>query len=451
MFGATFTIGTLTATSTKADPSKNDVDTYLTKLDPTTGMPTILKTFGQNAGSDGTSRTPAGVAVASTGQVGLIGTFGGEIDFTAFDSQGTVTPGNPDGTTGTAGLDFLTTTSTYTNFFVTLDATGAPVKAYTANMGAGFVLSVASNQAQSAFAVCGKTKQKVTGGLLTGTNTYGGGFDIFVAKIGATDGIVKWGAMYGGTGDQICNSVAMADNGDVIIAGSYNDTLQFGSLPAFPVVSDVTANVLYVAKLASADGAPLAAGTWGTSGKVTPNSLTVDVNGNIVVAGSLGHTIAMGSITLTDLGLTDAFVAKLDSALNPVWAKSFGDADHDQQAMSVTTASNGDALVSGQFQGSLGAMNLTSYAPTRVNAFMARLAAADGTVVPCSAHILGDNVGDSYISSVAAAPASAGSLANAVAIGGVFASKIAFDGSGTAILDTGSASTTASFILRLAQ
>jgi hypothetical protein len=315
----------------------------------------------------------------------------------------------------------------------------------------GVLLAITSNPTQSAFAVCGKTKQKVTGGLLTGTNTYGGGMDIFVAKIDATTGIVIWGEMFGGTGDQICSSIAMANNGDVVIAGGYNDTLQFGSLPPFPVVSNTTASLLYVATLASADGVPLAAATWGTSGKVTPSGLTVDAIGNIIVAGSLGTTISMGSLTLTDLGQTDAFVAKLDASLTPVWAKSFGDATYNQQAMSVTTTANGDILVSGQFIGSLGDLNLTSYSNTTTDAFVARLAAADGTVVPCSAHILGDGQGGQYCTAVAVEPATAGSQAGTVTLGGGFSSNIRFDSSNTSILDTGDPNKTASYILQLAQ
>jgi hypothetical protein len=417
--------------------STGSADVFLAKLDPATGLATLTKTFGQVLTPNSTDQSAAGVAVASNGNVLVIGQFASEIDFTPNDSNG---GGNG---AGVSGIDFLTTTASSSNYLVTLDATGNPVKAIGSLVGTGALLSVASNPTQSAFAVCGKASSKATG-ILTGTNTAGGGMDIVVAKINAATGAVVWGKQFGGTGDQICNSVAMDNNGDVIIAGGYNGALTFGSLPAFTTISDTTASLLYVARLQGSDGTPLAASTWGTSGKVAPSGLTVDASSNIIVAGSLGATTTVGSITLTDLGATDVFVLKLTSALAPVWGKTFGDASFDQQAKGVATSSNGDVYVAGLYIGSLGAMNLTSASNTNSDGFVAHLAAADGSVV--CAHTYGDANGAQGVSSIAVARAASGALANEVGIGGGFSNTITFGGTQ---LSTGSPSTSQSYYTRL--
>lgn len=459
-FTQSFTIGSATAPYTGQSFGAS-ADTYLASLDPSTGQPVTLKAFGQLSGANGSNRNPAGIAAASDGSVGLVGTFSAEIDFTAFDSLGTVTTGNPNGTVGTAGLDFLTSSS-LTNYWAIFNSSGAPVASHRVDVGSGsptgILYGIGANPAKTGFAICGKAGKLVppsTGatGLLkdpTGTApapAYGGGFDIVVAKIDAT-GSVVWGKQFGGTGDQICRAVAVDGNGDVVITGTYNGALAFPGLTAFPTVSDTAAALLYVAKLASADGTPMAASTWGTTGKVIPYAVTTDASNAVVVVGSLGANVDFGGgITITDLGQSDAFVVKLATSLSPLWAKSFGDATYDQQAKAVAVAAAGDVYVSGLFAGSLGALNLTSYSNTNSDAFVAHLG-SDGA--PLCAHVLGDATGSQDSSAVLVAPAALTSIAGSVTLGGAFSSKIAFDNASTAILDTGGGNNNASYILRVA-
>jgi hypothetical protein len=422
--------------------STGSADVFLAKLNPATGLATVTKTFGQIATPNSSDQTAAGVAVASNGFVAVVGQFSSEIDFDGNDSLGT------NGTAGIQGVDWQGTLAASANYIATFDGNGAPIKNYAAGVGTGALLAVASNPTQAAFAVCGKTSVKVSGaGLLTPTTqTAGGGMDIYVAKVDAATGTVLWGKQFGGAGDQVCQSVALDNNGDVIIAGGYTGTLQFGTLTAFTTISDTTASLLYVAKLASADGTPLAAATWGTTGKVTPFGLTVDASSNIIVGGSLGATITMGTFTLTDLGLTDAFVAKLNTSLAPQWAKSFGDATFDQQVKGLAASSTGDVYVAGLFIGSLGTeMGLHSAANTNSDGFVAHLSGLDGSVVGANSY--GDASGGQSVLSIAVARAATGTLANEVAIGGGFSSTITF---GTNVLNTGSPSIAQSYYARLA-
>ena len=413
--------------------STGGADVFLVKLDPATGLATFAESFGQILTPNTTDQNAFGVAVAKSGGVGLIGSFVSEIDFDSHDSGGN----GPDGTIGTPGVDFLTTQVASAGFVATFDQNGNPVHSLATNVGSGTLLAIASNPAQDAFAVCGVTTVKATGGILTGTNSAGGGADILVAKIDATTGAVIWGAQFGGAGDQLCQSVAMDSAGNVIIAGGYNGTLQFGALAAFPTVSGSTSSLLYVATLDGVTGTPTAASTWGTAGKVSPFGITVDASNNIIVAGSLGANVSFGATagTITDLGLTDAFVVKMSVSaptLSPIWAKSFGDATFDQQAKSVATSSNGDVYLAGLFVGTMGAMNLSSFGNTTTDGFVAHLSGQDGSVL--CAQRYGDTSGIQEVDAITVARAASGALLDNVAVGGAFTSTITF---GATTLSTG--------------
>jgi hypothetical protein len=432
--------------------SSGSADIYLAKINPATGLADLVFTFGDVASKD---QVASGVAVAAQGNIGLIGTTTGEIQFTDKNSDGSAPGGE-----GVAGLDYLSATA-LTPFYAVFDgaSTGTvvtPVKEHMVDVGTGSLLSIASNPNANAFAFCGKTSKQVPNWstsatnkgviLPTGTAVAGGGMDIIVAKVDATTGNVVWGRQFGGAADQVCDSVTVANNGDVIIAGNYTGTLNFSATVTLPVVSDTTAGLFFVAKLASADGLPIAAATWGTSGRNNAYGVTVDASDNIVVAGSLNGNIDFGGgIAITNTGLTDVFAVKLTSALAPVWAKSFGDSLYDQSAKVVGVSAGGDVFIGGSFKGTLGALGLTSSSTTALDAFTAQLAAADGT--PLCAHVYGDAAGAQAVSGLTVARAASGALANSIMFAGAFSSDITL---GSSTLSTGSASLSASFLSRLA-
>ena len=423
---------------------------YLTKLDPMSCLATASFTFGapgaKNLGS-------SGVAVASSGNVGVIGQFTGEIDFTDRNPEGS----GPGGKPGTAGIDFLQSGAA-THFFAVLDggSTGAhatPIKAHMVDLGFGALLSMAANPIQNAFAICGKSDRGVpswsdTGankGLITGGKAVAGGdMDIVVAKVDAATGAVLWGKQFGGTGNQVCDSVALDNNGDVIIAGGYAGALSFGTL-ALPTVANPGLALLYVARLDGTTGAVTAARTWGAVGRSNAYGLAVDSKGNVVVGGVLGGNIDFGGgLSITNYGWTDAFVLKLTPALAPVWAKSFGDDDFDQGVKGLGITSQDNVVIAGTFQGSLGALGLASASRANSDAFTAELAAADAAIISVQAY--GDAAGAQGASGVAVAHAAQGGMANATFVGGTFWNTIAF---GTTTLNAGGPRSYASFVARL--
>ncbi|MBI1237181.1 MAG: hypothetical protein GC188_10910 [Alphaproteobacteria bacterium] len=83
--------------------------------------------------------------------------------------------------------------------------------------------------------------------------------------------------------------------------------------------------------------------TLGAADEAAGASLTVDANGDIVVAGSVQG--ALGDTT--DIGGTDSFVAKFDAAGVEQWLQRFGGTGNDRPA-AVTIAADGRIFVAGQ-------------------------------------------------------------------------------------------------------
>ena len=315
---------------------------YAARLNPTTGATAWAKVWGDDSDQAG-----VGMAASST-NVAIIGNYIGVL------GSGTT------GTTTIAGLP-ANTASLPVDFVVGLDsATGNPTWGKKIDMGGVGMASIYSNPTLSAYYLCGSSAVATTdlgSGLVAGATD--GSTDIVVAKINAADGVVAWARQIGGAGTQACTAVT-ADGTNVYLTGTYQGTLDFGNgVGAFPVVSNIARKLLWVAKLNDADGTALVAKTWGTTGAQLIRAITTDVSGNVLIAGAMATTMPFGGTvgTLTASG-TDAFVAKFDSSLTPLWAHNWGDATT-QDMRAIATDSAGNVFASGLFNGTVSAGGTT--------------------------------------------------------------------------------------------
>ena len=71
---------------------------------------------------------------------------------------------------------------------------------------------------------------------------------------------------------------------------------------------------------------------------------------NIIFCGYYSPNLIFGDTSISANGMTDAFVAKLDTSLNPVWIKSIGGSLNDEFIKS-SVLSDGTILTSGNFRG----------------------------------------------------------------------------------------------------
>lgn len=176
--------------------------------------------------------------------------------------------------------------------------------------------------------------------------TSAGGSDAFVAKLGPT-GAPVWGRGFGDAAYQSVSSLAVDADGSVFAAGSFAGSVNFGggelvatgSSDAFLAKLDTHGTYMWGKRFG---------GPQSTGGTV----VRVDSTGAAFVTGFFTGTIDFGSGALPSAGAADVFLAKIDSAGNLVWNKSFGDAQNQYgKALGVTAA--GDVILAGIYLGSI--------------------------------------------------------------------------------------------------
>jgi hypothetical protein len=123
---------------------------------------------------------------------------------------------------------------------------------------------------------------------------------------------------------------------------------------------------LFVSKV-SAAGITLWTETFGGSQSDRGLGIAVDQSGNVLVCGFYTGSVNFGNgVSLTSNGNQDAFVLKLDSNGDPLWARTGGSSGGSDRANAVAVDNNGNVVITGQFSGAAQFGSLT-------------LNAADGT------------------------------------------------------------------------
>ncbi len=156
------------------------------------------------------------------------------------------------------------------------------------------------------------------------TNSFGAGNnDVIVVRLDGTTGSVEWTRTWGGVGVDGAHAVAVATNGDVVVAGVAGS---FGS-----------SEDALVLRLAGGNGSVVWARTWGGSGDDYAAAVALAANGDVVVAGQIGIGV----------GNSDAFILRLDFGTGSlVWARTWGGNGVDS-ARAVVVAPSGDVDILG--------------------------------------------------------------------------------------------------------
>jgi len=151
-----------------------------------------------------------------------------------------------------------------------------------------------------------------------------GSNDIFVSKTSPT-GEILWVKGIGAESSDLATDIALDQDNNVYITGSYIDTLSFAPLPIPDLPGESTGNIL-VLKMDTNGDVIWAKGLIGPSASLA-NSIEVDNDGNILTTGRLKGTNdfdpGAGEFTLTTQSIDDVFISKLDPEGNFVWAGAF--------------------------------------------------------------------------------------------------------------------------------
>jgi hypothetical protein len=164
-------------------------------------------------------------------------------------------------------------------------------------------------------------------------STYGGGTDVFVARLSADGSTVEMGTYVGGSGEDAfeTHSIGVA-NGEIVVAG-FTGSDDFPVTPgAFQTVRGGGNTDAFAVRL-DAQGALLAGTYVGGSGFEGADGLSVSASGEIVFAGETDSTdfpVTPGAIQAASGGDVDAFVVRLGSDFSALrFASYLGGGAHD--------------------------------------------------------------------------------------------------------------------------
>ncbi|HEY4243502.1 MAG TPA: SBBP repeat-containing protein [Kofleriaceae bacterium] len=230
--------------------------------------------------------------------------------------------------------------------------------------------------------VAGHFSNSITAGGTTITSA--GSWDIFVAKIAASDGSVIWLKSFGAAQAEDVAALALDSSDNIYLAGTFAGTPDFGG-GALPNAGS-TDN--FVMKLDSAGGYLWAKGFGGPSGEgatgIAVSSTTV------AVAGTYSGSMTVNGTTLTNSGTSQAFIAEFTPGGGGGLVKSFNGSGYTIPGH-IALDSGNNIILSGTLSGAadFGGGTVTS---SSGDAFLVKLSATGGYLF---AKVLGGTSNDS--------------------------------------------------------
>ncbi len=206
------------------------------------------------------------------------------------------------------------------------------------------ILSLASDTAGNIIAAGAFSGSAISFGNFTLSNA--GYADAFLAKYDPS-GTPLWALSMGGPGWEYAQSVATDLAGNIYLTGRFDSpTLIIGSFTltnANPGKKDI-----FLVKL-SPQGQPLWAYRFGGAETDMGQAIAVSPTGEIALTGLFSSaTLSMGSVSLSNSGQSDVFVAKLDPDGQVLWAQKAGGTDSDMP-YGIALTPNGQILVVGTY------------------------------------------------------------------------------------------------------
>ena len=201
-------------------------------------------------------------------------------------------------------------------------------------------------------------------GSFRGTENFGGGdlvaigvFDSFMAKFDSNGGHV-WSARFGNTSDQRGTDIAADALGNVMLLGTFAGNVNFGAVE--DQLTSAGLSDIFVAKFSSAK-VHLWSKAFGDVNDQQSGRAALDQDGNIVFIAATSGNVDYGGGALIGRGGLDLPLVKLGAEGAHLWSRLFGDA-LDQVGRGVAVGSGGEPLLVGNIRGgvNVGAEDLTS-------------------------------------------------------------------------------------------
>lgn len=183
-------------------------------------------------------------------------------------------------------------------------------------------------------------------GIYRGTATIGndevtstGGKDIFIAQY-TTFGDYNWGQFAGGFNDDSAGKIAVDNNNNILITGTYNFAIGIGSGSVIAIGGDD----FFVAKF-NEFGSFIWCSNNGSVSNDSGTDIACDNSGNVFVTGEFAGILQFGSTTLTASGAKDVFLTKYNSSGGFIWAKKVGTNGDNDKAGGVSVDLYGNSYI----------------------------------------------------------------------------------------------------------
>lgn len=173
-----------------------------------------------------------------------------------------------------------------------------------------------------------------------------GNDDIFLVKFDP-DGDALWTRRFGDEKNQYSSRMALDASGNVLVAGHFDGTVDFGT---GPLTSDASTGIFLVKF--DPDGNALWSREFAGADYQAVGGLAVDKQGNVIFAGAFADTVDFGGGPRASRGTLDFFIAKLDADGNYMWDRIAGDANY-QDCTCIALDAAGDIFAGGRYYGVL--------------------------------------------------------------------------------------------------
>ena len=198
--------------------------------------------------------------------------------------------------------------------------------------------------------------------------TASGPGDFFVMSLTSAGNFV-WANRIGGTQSDVARSLALDASDNLCITGIFfSPTVDFDPGAGTANLSITGIADVFILKLDNA-GNYIWARRIGSASGEDADGIATDNASNILITGSFNGTLdfdpGAAVANITAVGSSDAFVLKLNSAGNYVWAKSVGGSGSDS-GFSITTDADGDVYYTGEYESTVdfdpgsGTFNITT-------------------------------------------------------------------------------------------
>ena len=257
----------------------------------------------------------------------------------AFDGQGNVVVVGLFADSMTIGDTVLGSAGSDDIFVAKFDSSGKPLWARKLGGGdsdAAYDVAVSA----TAIVITGSFKGSIQAADVTLKSQ--GNEDILVVALDL-DGGLQWIKQFGYRNKDFGQRVTLDSRGNIFLLAEFSGQITFGGT----TLDAVGNRDLAVAKLDD-KGGHVWSRRFGSTFDELGLGLAVDPAGNLAITGSFDNEIDFGGSKLASNGESDIFVAKLDPAGNPLWARSYGSARIDL-GTGIAMDSYGNVIVGGWF------------------------------------------------------------------------------------------------------